>query len=398
MGQSQTRHLIPVRSEALQPGMYVAELDRSWLHAPFPTTGFLITQEAQIRQLQQLCHHVYIDTALSEELLSGQAGNDRSGLADGRGRRHDRMTAARQVLADIRVAMGTITRQARAGGRIDAGLVAHCGELLATSVGTDDNGVTLHYCLRILEDGSFLGRRAAGTAVAATLLARQLGADHATLAATAIGGLLLDLGKVAVPVPILAKPAVLSTEEELYVRRHVERGLGLVAGARLPARAIEMIATHHEHLDGSGYPARLSGTRIPLFGRIAAIADAYDAMTLNRRYAAAQSPWSALRQLEAIAGDKLDAALVDELIQALGTWPAGTLVELADGCVGLVQAAPPMRTEVRVTHDAERRPLASPLIAAIDDSRGIIRALPPHAVQAGRHHPGSHAGSSQVPP
>ena len=131
--------------------------------------------------------------------------------------------------------------------------------------------------------GRFLYRRSVGTAAVATTLGRHLGFDRAALRALATGGLLLDIGKIAVPVPILAKPGALEGSEQSYVRRHVERSLELVAGRDLPARALEMIAGHHERLDGSGYPHQLRGTEIPVFGRIAAIADAFDAMTLNRR-------------------------------------------------------------------------------------------------------------------
>jgi hypothetical protein len=145
-----------------------------------------------------------------------------------------------------------------------------------------------------------------------------------------------------------------------------------------------MIAGHHERLDGSGYPRQLRGTRIALFARIAAIADAFDAMTLNRRYAAAMSAPSALRQLEVQQGEKLDAALIGELTHALGAYPIGTLVELVDGSLGLVCASPhghTLQPHVIVTHDASRQALASPHITETSSGADIIRSLPPHVAQ-----------------
>lgn len=382
MGRPLARHLVPVRSEELQPGMYVAELDRSWLHVPLPAAGFLITDQAQVEQLQQLCHHVYVDAALSEQPPARDAtATQRATTAIRPTATGERLLAARRVLDEVLHGMAAIVRDARQRGRIDKAAVARCAVLLAGEAG--GNAPMLHYCLRREEHGSFLCRRAAGTALAVNLLGQRLGIDRHTLQELTIGALLLDLGKIAVPVPILAKPAALSSEEQLYVRRHVERGLEFVAAAELPARAVEMIATHHERLDGSGYPQQLCGTAIPVFGRLAAIADAYDAMTLNRRYAAALSPSAALRQLTGLAGDQFDAALVGELAGALGPYPSGTLVELADGSVGLVHAGPPAQPEVLLSHDAQRRPLAVPAVVFVGDEADIFRALPPNAVAIG---------------
>jgi HD-GYP domain-containing protein (c-di-GMP phosphodiesterase class II) len=231
--------------------------------------------------------------------------------------------------------------------------------------------------------GSFLYRRAAGTAAVATTLGRQLGFDHDALVALASGGLLLDLGKIAVPVTILAKPGMLDSAEQGYVRRHVERSLELVAGHDVPERALEMIVGHHERLDGSGYPHQLNGTQIPLFGRIAAIADAFDAMTLDRRYAAAMSPHAALRQLDSLRDHKFDAALVTELTHAMGIYPVGTVVELTGGEVGLVcgqRRRHPLQPLLIVTHGLMRQALREPYITVTGSGSDILRALPPQAV------------------
>jgi len=384
MDRSPAQYLVPVRSGQLQPGMYVAELDRSWLHAPFPATGFLITDRAQIEQLRRLCHHVYVDTALSESLPADRGADSQDRPRPG-GAPQDaggRLARARGALSAALDAVAGIVRDARHRAGIDGAAVAASAGSLAEQVSLD--AAMLHCCLRTEEHGGYLCRRAVGTAVVATMLARQLGLDRQTLQDVATGALLLDLGKIAVPVPILAKPGALVAGEQAYVRHHVERGLGLLAGAGLPERAVEMIAAHHERSDGSGYPLELRGTAIPVFGRLAAIADVYDAMTLNRRYAAAMSPSAALRQLQGLGGEKFDAALVGELVRALGTYPTGTLVELDDGCVGLVHAGPardPLQPEVLLTHDAQRRPLAVPVVVATGGAVQVFRALPPGAVR-----------------
>lgn len=383
MGPSPAHKLIPIRSELLQPGMYVAELDRSWLHSPFPAMGFLITSPGQIEQLRQVCRYVYVDPDLSEGLPAGgslAAGLTRPERDPGPGHESP-FVEARRVLADTLLGLADIVRGARRQGVVDLGVVSRCATALVDQ-GTGGSEA-LHWYLRTDDHGSFVHRRAAGTAVVAMTLGRQIGLDVVELIALATGGLLLDIGKVAVPVPILAKPGPLEGGEQCYVRRHVERGLDLVSGRDVPERALEMIAGHHERVDGSGYPNRLRGTEIPLFARIAAIADAFDAMTLNRRYAAAMSPHAALRQLDGLRDQKFDAALVTELIHALGVYPIGTAVEIVDGSLGLVcgqRRHQPLQPHILVTHDAERQPLAEPRLAATGGGAEILRTLPPNLV------------------
>lgn len=379
MGPAPAQKLIPVRSEALQSGMYVAELDRSWLHSPFPATGFLITSAAQLEQLRRLCRHVYVDPARSEVSPAEAAGPATAQAPGPAGL--SAAAGARQALDEVLRALADIVRGARRQGIVDLGSVARCAQLLVDQAAHDADA--LHWCLRVDGHGSFVYRRAAGTAAVATTLGLQIGLERDALVDVASGGLLLDLGKIAVPVPILAKPGSLDSTEQAYVRRHVERGLELVAGHDVPARALEMISAHHERIDGTGYPHQLSGTQIPLFGRIAAIADTFDAMTLDRRYAAAVSPHAALRQLDSLRDHKFDAALVTEMTHALGIYPVGTLVELADGQVALVCARRPrhpMQPQLLLTHDRLRQPLAEPLLAPAGDDTDIVRALPPRSV------------------
>jgi len=384
MGPTSAHKLIPIRSELLQPGMYVAELDRSWLHSSFPGTGFLITTPSQVGELRQLCRYVYVDPARSE---TPPADTTPGGAATGG--RHGPQGAwplplreARRVLDDTLLTVGRIVRDARRQGLVDLDAVGRCAvQLVGQQLAGDE---ALHWFLRTDDHGSFVQRRAAGTAAVAVTLGRQVGFALPELHALATGGLLLDIGKVAVPVPILAKPGPLEGGEQPYVRRHVERGLELVAGRDVAERAVEMIAGHHERLDGTGYPHGIRGTEIPLFARIAAIADAFDAMTLNRRYAAAMSPHAALRQLDGLRNRKYDAALVTELIRVLGIYPVGTPVEIVDGNLGLVcsqRAHQALRPHIVVTHDARRQPLARPYLTAAGGEAEILRTLPPNIIQ-----------------
>jgi hypothetical protein len=121
-----------------------------------------------------------------------------------------------------------------------------------------------------------------------------------------------------------------------------------------------MVAHHHERYDGSGYPKGLSRNQIPPFARIAGIVDTYDALTSNRSYAQAVSPSDAIKLLYEARDEDFQAELVEAFIQAIGIYPAGTLVELSSGEVGVVVAeyrTRRLRPKVMLLLDADKRNL-----------------------------------------
>ena len=126
--------------------------------------------------------------------------------------------------------------------------------------------------------------------------------------------LLHDAGKLAVPDYVLQKPGSLSEQERVMVKAHPELG-GRIA-ARLPdlAAAAPIIAHHHEHFDGSGYPDGLAGDEIPLGSRIILVSDAFDAMTTYRSYKSVISLQEALQELHRCSGQQFDRRVVDAFI------------------------------------------------------------------------------------
>jgi hypothetical protein len=203
----------------------------------------------------------------------------------------------------------------------------------------------------------YLYRRAIGTAVIATAFGYRLGFDQESLMELALGGLLMDIGKLEVPVTLLAKTDMLSPLEYGLVRRHVCHALDMVRVMEaVPERVVDMVSGHHERFDGSGYPEKQRGTEIPLFARIAGIVDTFDAITQERRYAPAISAHTALRYLNGQRRSKFDGALMQEFIHAMGIYPTGTWVELLDGSIGVVcsqDARWPLAPQVAITRNAQ---------------------------------------------
>lgn len=356
--------------------MYVAELDRSWLHTPFAGPGMLVSSTDQIDALARCCHYVYIDPQRCQaEVLPALTRSSTRVPATANGG----FTTVRNTLADVVQNLATVVRDARRGGRMElAPLQRAATRLVGEVLGNQDACLWL---IRLNGARGLLYRRSLGTAIHAVVFGRQIGFDHNELSHLALGGLLLDIGKITVPVPILAKPSELNPAERWFVDRHVQQGFSLVRLSNaVDTRVTDMVLGHHERIDGDGYPRQLGGTEIPLFARMASIVDTYDAITLNRRYAPAMSAHDALRHLNHERGQRFDAALVDEFVQALGVYPTGTRVQLVDGSSGIVCAQNPewpLRPTVLLTHDGQGARLEPPQLRSAGLGGQISRALEP---------------------
>jgi putative two-component system response regulator len=144
------------------------------------------------------------------------------------------------------------------------------------------------------------------------MLARAAGVDNALRDSIRDAGSLHDLGKIAIPDSILLKPSSLSAEESAVMQTHAEIGHRMLSGSESPLLdlAAEIALTHHEKIDGTGYPNGLVGDSIPLSGRIAAIADVFDALTTDRVYRAAYSVKEATEIMERDSGRHFDRKLL----------------------------------------------------------------------------------------
>jgi HD-GYP domain-containing protein (c-di-GMP phosphodiesterase class II) len=117
------------------------------------------------------------------------------------------------------------------------------------------------------------------------------------------GALFHDIGKIGIDSNILCKPGPLSDVEWRIMQEHCEKGAGIVGEIPFLSKAKDIVLYHHERYDGSGYPENLKGNKIPIGARLVAVADAFDTMTTDHSYRAAQS---------------VDAAM-DELVEGIGT-------------------------------------------------------------------------------
>ena len=369
-------HVIEILVTRLKLGMYVCALDRPWLETPYLMQGFHITTLEDIENLQALCEYVYVDVdkqkrgteyTVSASQASAQ-GKKRAQSASNasvntiitQGRtpetQHtlekifsnrklvtyldktsakEEMETARQVCMDLNHCVKGVLESVSTGQSIDVEKVKHAVSPMIDSVLRNPDACM--WLARLKNKDSYTYKHSMGASIWAVSLGRQIGLPKVDLMLLATGTLLCDIGKLRLPESLLTKKEKLSTGGFIVVRSHVEMGLLTLEDIEnVNPKVVQIVANHHERHDGSGYPDKLKGTNIPVLARIAAIADCYDAMTSERIYAKAISPSMAVRKLFEWRGKDFQAELVEEFIQSVGLYPAGTLVELNTGEVAIV--------------------------------------------------------------
>ena len=222
---------------------------------------------------------------------------------------------------------------------------------------------------------------ALGTVLASRLFRERGWIDHTgerrtdqidpRLAKIALGLLLHDIGKLAVPEEILQKRGPLNAYEWTQIRRHPQMGVDMLGHhSSFLIRAV--VKQHHERWDGSGYPDGIAGEQIHQFARIAAVADVYDAVTSERVYKGAMAPHEGVAIIEQGCGTEFDPEVVEVFRKVVMPYPPGCQVTLSDGRTALVvdvdPEAPYEPTVRTIDHHGQveeirRAPLFLPLAA-----------------------------------
>ena len=345
----------------LQLGMYVHTLDRDWMGTPFLFQGFEITTDEELAQLRSLCKHVQVDMedgvvlpAAPALLRAADAGGaavvDTLALAAADPialaatvpavdeiELRTELSRAAEVMGSARTVVLSVFDQLRDGGGLEAAAIESVVESMVQSVFR--NRHAMGWLARMRSKDDYLYTHSLSTSVWALTFGRHLGLDREAMKVLGTGAMLLDVGKTRMPAHLLRKPEALTPTEWKLLRLHARYGAQLLrADETLDQRVIEMVESHHERFDGSGYGSGLKGKEIPFLARVAGIVDAYDAMISERAYAKPKTAFQAVRELSSMAGTAFQPELVELFIQAVGVFPTGTLVELNTGEVGVVTA------------------------------------------------------------
>lgn len=370
MTESAPRSVVPV--EQLREGMYVDALDRPWVETPFALQGFRVGPD-EIALLRIYCRYVYVDRDRSEAGVALElASEDRTEVAEQWSSRTARALARRPLPAEVRACVGALfepvarpdrdrfdrlvaTARERADaaytavrdvlGRVHADRPVHLARATRAVDGVtrliEEDPSALLWLARMHRHDDYLALHSTNACALALAFGAYLGIDGERLQHLGLGVLLMDVGMAAIPPSVLRKPRALSRTEEAVVRRHVDHGYRRLAASGLPQVALEIVRQHHERQDGGGYPHGIGGDQIPRQALIAGLADTYDAMTTTRPYRSARRPEQALQDMYTRADHTFGRELVEAFIRCMGTYPAGSVVELDNFAVGIVVGSQP---------------------------------------------------------
>lgn len=362
----------------LLPGMYVVDLHKPWLEHNIWQPRFPVRDRAHIDKLvAEGIVEVSIDTERGIDLPEppepvvrrSEPGEKFVPLAE-RVRALPRTVSLGEerrrsghLLAEAGATVAELMQAARADREVEAGrLEPVIGKMIESVLRNPDALVPL---ARLKRQDAYANEHAVATAALIIALGRQQDLPAPELERLALGAMLKDIGQAAIDARLIAKPGMLSQSEYAVVQSHVEEGLAVLeATSRLSETSVAVVLEHHERYNGSGYPYRMAGEGISPAGRMAAIVDAYDAMTSDRPYRTAISPSHALRQLFDQGGSQFDPALVAAFVHTVGIYPVGTLVLLESGHLAVVEALhadQPLSPTVRVIYHASRRQYVAPV-------------------------------------
>jgi HD-GYP domain-containing protein (c-di-GMP phosphodiesterase class II) len=344
-----------IQISQVRHGMFIQRLEGSWLNHSLWRTKFLLEDDADIIKLRESgAAEVWIDLEQGLDVLADLAGqvaapvvaaihNDTPVIPASRRptSQHEELARAAEIRDRARVVVTSMFSEARLGKMIDPEVCAPLVADVVDSVHRNSDALVSLSRLKIADEYTYLH----SVAVCALMvsLGRQLGMDDAQCHVAGMAGLMHDLGKAAMPMEIINKPGKLTDDEFAIIRQHPERGHQmLLEGGVTDAGVLGVCRSHHERVDGKGYPDSLMAGTLPLIVRMGAVCDVYDAITSNRPYKAGWDPAESIARMASWKGH-FDEEVLRAFIRSLGIYPTGSLVRLVSGRLGVVTAQNPLK-------------------------------------------------------
>ncbi|MFP6798133.1 MAG: HD-GYP domain-containing protein [Pseudomonas sp.] len=335
---------IKVDAAQLTVGMYVVELDRPWTDTTFLFQGFRIRQQQDIRLLQEVCRYVWVDARQSvtehDQVTANIAQPEALQPAIAKVDFNLEMLQAAPSWNAAREESLRILQTVKLGQELDVeavkAVIKDCVESILR------NPAAMLWLARIKNSDEYTAEHSLRVSILSIALAKELGLPVYQLEQIGVCGMLHDVGKIKVPNEILNKPCALTAEEQCIMQSHATEGRKLLmSNQQVTAATVDVAYSHHERLDGQGYPRGLNASKIPYFAKIIAVADSYDAINSDRVYSKGKSSLESLRILLEAVNSHFDEEIVDCFIRMVGIYPPGEIVELTNGEVGIIIGCPP---------------------------------------------------------
>lgn len=327
-----------INVDQLHVGMFVAELDRPWSESSFLFQGFTIEKNSDLEMLRECCKFVYIDVSEEEwveykphsksETIKrtrfAEKQNLASELSDANRTYQSAKKHIKLILSSVQLGQAFSTTEIQS-------IVSEC----VNKVIQNPNAIL--WLTRLKNSDDYTAEHSINVSLLAIALGRHMGMDAWELENLGICALLHDVGKMNVADNILNKPGPLSPEEFSEMCQHtVYAKKLLMERSDIYPGAVDVAYSHHERLDGRGYPRGIDASKISKFTRIVTIVDAYDAMTSDRCYRTGISSLDALRIINKHKGTQFDSDAAQTFIAMIGLYPPGYVMEMKNGEVGII--------------------------------------------------------------
>ncbi|NMT63049.1 HD-GYP domain-containing protein [Marinobacter orientalis] len=394
---------IPVSQ--LQIGMHVIRLDRPWEETDFLLQGFILQTKEDVFAVQQQCEKVTVEGKVHvvQETSGSSPANRRKTRSAGTSpasspipkrkvtyvnkvdASHE-MSAARMSYTDAKATARNIMSSLRLGRTLEMNKIRQVVDDCVDSVLRNDNALLL--LSKIKNKDEYTAEHCINVAILSAAFGKHLGLLEGEIRNVALCGLLHDVGKMRIDDEILNNPGALTPEQFAVMKNHTTFGRDVLAALpRLAHSAVDVAYSHHERMDGKGYPRGLSGHQIPLFAKIVGLADTYDAITSSRVYDKGRASMEALHIIHRNKGAQFDEGLAVEFIRMIGVYPPGSIVEMTNAEVGIVlttHTTSKLKPRVLLVRAANKQPLATfrevDLAEVVPDSAGqpyrIAREVP----------------------
>ncbi|EZP58142.1 HD-GYP domain-containing protein [Delftia sp. RIT313] len=339
----------------LRLGMFLESLCGSWMEHPFWRSRFKLEDPADLaRILQSPIQEVWIDTAKGLDVAQGGPSFTReqvdtvidaqlseiSQLAELECELRpvafeEEVKRAARICHQSRQAITAMFREVRMGREINQDEARYVVAEVSDSIIRNPSAMISIARLKTSDDYTYM--HSVAVCALMIVLARQLDLPPQQVREAGYAGLLHDIGKMAIPAPILNKPGRLTDREFAEVREHPARGLELLkAGGVDDPVVLDVCLHHHEKVDGTGYPHRLRGEDISLFAKMGAVCDVYDAITSDRPYKRGWDPAEAVHKMAEWSAGHFDKTVFQAFVKSIGIYPVGSLVRLTTGRLGVV--------------------------------------------------------------
>lgn len=325
-----------VSLDGAQTGVTVARTIYSLDGIVLLTAGTELTRERKEKLLNIGITELYIDDRLSEGIAVPELVRE-------------------EIVADVKSQVKMLMTSPSIKVSVDGKRVAEIVERLISDILQNDDIIVSLSDIRSIDEYTF--SHSVNVCIMSVVTGIGLGVKGDNLRDLGVGSLMHDIGKTMIDNSILQKPASLTCLEFDEVRKHTVYGYEILKNSRdLTQTACSIALSHHERLDGSGYPYSLKGNEIDIPSRIVAVADVYDALTTNKAYRAKMMPHDVLDYILSLGNKHFDKNILDAFVRHIAYYPVGTAVVLNSGEKGLVSRYNqyyPNRPVIRIVMDED---------------------------------------------